>query len=209
MGADAIEAILSVLNSRHMLWKMNFTHIVLIPKKNDPLMMADYRSISLTNVVSRILSKVMANRLKLVLPNVISEAQSAFVSNLLITDNTIVAYEILHRMGNKRKGKVGQMVVKLDISKAYDRVECGFLRSIMLKLGLDRRWVNMAMETVTTTSYFVLINGDLKGFITPIRGIKQGDPLSPYLYLLCMEGLFALLRRVEESRALKGVLSSQ
>ncbi|KAL0011861.1 hypothetical protein SO802_006969 [Lithocarpus litseifolius] len=137
---------------------------------------------------------VMANRLKLVLPNVISEAQSAFVPNRLITDNTTVAYEILHRMRNKRKGKVGQMAVKLDISKAYDWVEWGFLRSIILKLGLDCRWVDMAMETVTKTSYSILING---------------EPLSPYLYLLCMEGLSSLLRKAEESRALKGVLSSQ
>ena len=74
VGDDVIEAILLVLNSKHMLHKMNFTHIVLIPKKNDPLMMANYRPISLTNIVSRILSKVMANRLKLVLPNVISKA---------------------------------------------------------------------------------------------------------------------------------------
>ena len=69
----------------------------------------------------------------------------------------------------------------------------------MLKLGLDHRWVNMAMETVTTTSYSVLINEEPKGFITPTRGIKQRDPLSPYLYLLCTEGLSALLRKAEES----------
>ena len=123
VGSDVTEAILSVLNSGHMLRKMNFTHIVLIPKKSDLLLMADYRPISLTNVVSRILSKVMANRLKHVLPYVISEAQSAFVPNRLITDNTTVAYELLHRMRNKRRGKVGQMAVKLDISKAYDRLE--------------------------------------------------------------------------------------
>ena len=170
---------------------MNFTHIVLIPKKNDPLLMTDYRPISLTNIVSRILSKVMANRLKRVLPNVISEAQSAFVPNRLITDNTTVAYELLHRMRNKRRGKVGQMAVKLDVSKVYDRVEWDFLRDIMLKLGLDHRWVNLAMETVITASYSILINGEPKGFITPSRGIKQGDPLSPYLYLLCAEGLSA------------------
>ena len=209
VGNDVTESILSVLNSGHMLRKMNFTHIVLIPKRNDPLVMADYRPISLTNIVSRILSKVMASRLKRVLPNVISEAQSAFVPNRLITDNTTVAYELLHRMRNKRRGKVGQMAVKLDVSKAYDRVEWSFLRGIMLKLGLDHRWVNLAMETVTTASYSILINGEPKGFITPSRGIKQGDPLSPYLYLLCAEGLFALLRKAEESRALKGVLSSQ
>ena len=74
-------------------------------------------------MVARIISKVIANRLKLILPNVISNAQSAFVPNRLIIDNTIVAFEVLHRMRNKRSGEKGQMAVKLNISKAYDRVE--------------------------------------------------------------------------------------
>lgn len=161
--------------------------------------MSDYRPISLGNVVSRILSKVIANRLKLVLPNVISDAQSAFVPDCLITDNTTVAYELLHRMRNKRKGKVGQMAVKLYISKAYDRVEWVFLQKIMLKLGFDWRWVTMATETINTASYSILINGESKGFITSTRRIKQGDPLSPYLFLLCIEGLSALLRKAKET----------
>lgn len=102
---------------------MNYTHIVLIPKKNEPQSISDFYSISLGNVVSRIYSKFIANRIKQLLPNVISNAQNAFVPNWLITDNTFVAFELLHRMPNKRKGKKGKMVVKLDISKAYDRVE--------------------------------------------------------------------------------------
>ncbi|KAL0012411.1 hypothetical protein SO802_007519 [Lithocarpus litseifolius] len=105
----------------------------------------------------------------------------------LISDNTTVAYELLHEMRNKRRGKVGQMAVKLDISKAYDRVEWSFLERIMLKLGLDRKWVSLAMETITTASYSVLINGEPRGFVNPTRGIKQGDPLSPYLFLLHAE----------------------
>ena len=102
-----------------MLKKMNHTHIVLIPKK-DPTHLTDYKPISLGNVVSRIISKVIANRLKYILPNVVSESQSAFVPNRLITDNIRVAYELLQRMRNRRRGKVGHMAVKLDISKAYD-----------------------------------------------------------------------------------------
>ena len=87
--------------------------------------------------MSQIISKVIANRLKLILPNVNSDSQSAFVPNRLITNNTTIAYEILHRMRNRRRGKVGQMAVKLDISKAYDRVEWSFLQGIMQKLGFD------------------------------------------------------------------------
>ena len=166
VGNDVTEAILSVLRFSHMLKKMNHTYIVLIPKKKDPKYQVDYRPISLSNVVSRIISKVIANRLKLILPNVIFDSQSAFVPNCLITDNTTVAYEILHRMRNRRRGKVGQMAVKLDISKAYDLVEWSFLQGIMQKLGFDPRWVKLIMETVTTASYSVFINGEPKGWIT-------------------------------------------
>ena len=102
---------------------MNFTHIVLIPKKNDLQYIIEFRPISLSNVVSQLISKVLANRIKPILPNVISDAQSAFIPDRLIIDNTIFAFEMLHRMHNRRKGKTGHMAVKLDISKAYDRVK--------------------------------------------------------------------------------------
>ena len=78
----------------------------------------------------------------------------------------------------------------------------------MLKLGLDEKWVQLAMETICTTTYLVLINGKPKGFVTPTRGIKQGDLLSSYLFLFCAEGLSAMIRKAEEARNLQGILSS-
>jgi len=99
------------------------------------------------------------------------------------------------------------MAIKLDISKAYDLVEWEILRKIMLKLGLDSQWVQLAMETVCTTSYLVLINGESKGFITSSRGIKQRDPLSLYLFLLCVECLPSLIRSNVASQRLHGIQS--
>ena len=176
VGNDVTAAVLSFLHSgrylRRYLRKMNFTHIVLIPKKNDPKYITEFCPISLGNIVLRIISKVLANRIKIILPNVISDSQSAFVLNRNITDKTTIAFEMLHRMRNRRKWKTGHMAIKLDISKAYDRVEWEFLRRIMLKIGLLNQWVHLAMEMVCTTSYSILINGELTGFITPSRGIK-------------------------------------
>ena len=91
------------------------------------------------------------------------------------------------------------MAIKLDISKAYDQVEWAFLQQIMLKLGIDGRWVRLAMETIHTASYSILINGEPKGYITPSRGIKQGDPLSPYLFLLCAKSLSSFIMKATES----------
>ena len=109
VGGDVTEAVLSVLNLGHILTKMNFTHILLITKKKDPQSMSDYRPISLSNVVSRVVSKVLANRVKCILPYIFSDAQSAFVPDRLITDNTTLDYEMLHRLRNRRKGRVGHM----------------------------------------------------------------------------------------------------
>lgn len=186
VGGDDIEAVLSMLNLVYLLNKMNFTHILLIPKK-EPQSMSDYRPISLSNVVSRIVSKVLANRIKTILPNVIFDSQSAFVPNRLILDNNYVAYEILYRLRNRRQGKIGYMTVKLDI------------RKIMQKLGFIDGWVNLAMQCVTSAIYMILINREPRGFISPSLGIKQGDPLSPYLFLFYVEGLSALLHKAIET----------
>ena len=183
---DVIEAVLFVLNSGHFLSKMNFTHILLIPKKKEPQSMSDYHPISLSDVISRLVSKVLANKVKTILPYTISDAQSAFVLDKLITDNTSVAYEMLHMLRNRRQGKIGHMAMKLDFSKAYNCVEWEFLCKIMLKMGFDERWVHLAMQCVSTASYSVLLNGEPHGLISPSKRIKQGDPLSSYLFsILC------------------------
>ena len=139
VGNDVTAAVLSFLHSGRYLRKMNFTHIVLIPQKNDPKYIIEFYPISLGNIVLRIISKVLANRIKIILPNVISNSQSAFVPDRNITYNTTVAFEMLHHMRNRRKGKTGHMVVKLDINKAYDKVKWEFLRRIMLKIGLPNQ----------------------------------------------------------------------
>ena len=123
VGDDVITAMLDFLNSGLMLLEINYTHIVLIPKINVPEKISDYKPISLCNVMYKLISKVLANRLKTILPHLISPSQSSFVPGRLITDNVLVAYESLHSMHNKRSGKKGTLALKLDISKAYDRVE--------------------------------------------------------------------------------------
>ena len=97
------------------------------------------------------------------------------------------------------------MAIKLDMSKAYNWVEWEYLEDIMRKMGFCERWISLVMMCVTTVSYKVLINGKPRGKITPMRGLRQGDPISPYLFLLCAEGLSTLIRKKESMGQLKGV----
>ena len=123
MGDSVNVVVLDYLNSGLMVPKINHTNIVFVPKVKSLEKMSDFRPISLCNVIYKIISKVLANRLKWILPNIISFTQSAFVPGRLITDNVLVSYELLHTMHSRKKCKKGSLALKLDISKAYDRVE--------------------------------------------------------------------------------------
>uniref|UniRef100_A0A8I6XYS4 Reverse transcriptase domain-containing protein n=1 Tax=Hordeum vulgare subsp. vulgare TaxID=112509 RepID=A0A8I6XYS4_HORVV len=153
----------------------------------------------------KLVSKVIANRLKIVVPQVISENQSAFVPGRLITDNVLIAYEISHYLMNKRNGTSGVAAVKADMSKAYDRVEWSFLEAMLGKLGFSNGWIALVMKCVTTVSYQIKVNGTFTQQFCPSRSLRQGDPLSPYLFVICAEGLSTLLRHAEEQGVLHGV----
>jgi hypothetical protein len=111
-------------------------------------------------------------------------------------------------MQTKMWSKVGFMGIKLDMSKAYDRVEWKFLEAIMRKLGFEDRWINLVMSCVRSVSYSVVINGNPVGHVRPTRGIRQGDPISPYLFLLCAEALSALLSKTVHSGTITGIPTS-
>ncbi|CAH9124076.1 unnamed protein product [Cuscuta epithymum] len=185
--------------------EVNITNLVLIPKKENPRGMGDWRPIALCNFIYKKISKVLANRMKGILCSLISENQSAFIPGRSIVDNVLIAFETQHYLKRKNQGKEGFVALKLDMSKAYDRVDWGYLQAIMLEMGFTERWVNLILQCVSTVEYFIPFDEKVIGPIRPKRGIRQGDPLSPYLFILVAEGLSALLRQEESRGDITGV----
>ena len=205
VGRDVTSMALNALNSGVVPESLNSTFIALIPKVKHPKKVADFHPIRLCNVVYKLISKVLVDRLKKFLASAIPETQSAFLSGRLISDNVLVAFETLHYLKRKTNGKVDQMALKLDMSKVYDRVEWEFLEQAIRHLGLGERMVSLIMSCISTVFYSVLLNGQPVGNIKPSRGLRQGDPLSPYLFLMCAMGLQSLLNKAEMEGHIRGV----
>ena len=132
--------------------------------------MTDYCPISLYNVFYKLFSKVLANRLKKFLPSIITKHQSTFAKDCLITNNILIAFETLHCMKNNKSGSTGYMALKLNTTKAYDRDEWDFLEKLMLRMGFNESWVDLIKTCVKTVTYSMMVNGEPKWLITPLRG---------------------------------------
>ena len=205
IGGDICNMVRHFFETGEIDQRINKTQLCLIPKITEPKHMSDFRPISLCTVNYKIISKVLIKRLKQCLGLVISDSQAAFVPGRSISDNVLVAHELLHSLKSRRNCQSAYMAIKTDISKAYDRVEWNFLEKVMLQLGFNARWVQWIMECVKSVSFEVLINGSPYGSIHPTRGLRQGDPLSPYLSLFCVEGLSHMLRKAERDRFIHGM----
>ncbi|XP_058764138.1 uncharacterized protein LOC131637556 [Vicia villosa] len=169
VGEDVKHLVLGVLNDSQGVEDINRTFIALIPKVKNPASPKEFRPISLCNVVMKLVTKTIANRVKQVLPDIVDEEQSAFVKGRLITNNALIALECFHWMKKKRKGKKGAMAVKLDMAKAYDRMEWGFVVGILRSMGFPSNLVNLISNCITTVTYQVLINGKASGVICMLK----------------------------------------
>ncbi|KAF7152227.1 hypothetical protein RHSIM_Rhsim01G0161700 [Rhododendron simsii] len=204
VGVDLCRVVRSFFHDGRMLGSVNRTQIVLIPKVHTPTKVSQFRPISLCTTVYKLIAKVLANRLRPFLPSIISENQSAFVGGRQITDNVLLAHELTHYIKHKRSGSQGVAAFKLDMARAYDRVEWSYLERVMVKLGFHQKWIGWVMECIRTVSFSITVNGEPGETFLPSRGIRQGCPLSPYLFLLCGEGFSALFKDFLSKKMLRG-----
>ncbi|KAM1884835.1 hypothetical protein ACFX14_037585 [Malus domestica] len=167
--------------------------------------MSQLRLISLCTLIYKIMAKVLTNLFKSILPRIISSTQSAFILGRLISDNYLVATEVAYYMHKTSSRMNGLMALKLDVSKVYDHLKWNFLEAIMIRMRFSTSWVRMIMLCVTTLTYSFKVNGEPVGYVQLRRGIRQGDPLSPYLFVMCVKGLLTLLIRAESIGALHGI----
>jgi len=197
IGGDIFTSTTSWIFSNTIPPVLNSTHIVLAPKGDNPELIKDLRLISLCNVLYKIIANVLANRLKPLINKWIAPEQAGFVPSRSIMDNALTAFEILHYMRYKRKGKQVDVALKIDISKAFDNVSWSYMQVILFKLGFGSQWVTWMMMCISTVEYHVIFNGYRIGPITPTRVIRQECPLSPYLYIICAEELSVIIKNHE------------
>ncbi|KAL0309137.1 UNVERIFIED_CONTAM: hypothetical protein Sradi_5856000 [Sesamum radiatum] len=205
VGINVSNSVLKILNDHAFLNKMNYTHVVLIPKCDNPEGVSQLRLVSLCNVVVKIASKCLANQLKGIMNSIISPSQSVFIPDRLITDNVLLAFELNHFLKVSSHLRKGFAALKLVMSKAYDRVERSFLRRVLLRLGFESEFVELIMLLVTIVSYPLTLNGEPFGYFHIERGIRQGDPLSPYLFIFCAKTFSCLIQKTEAQGAIQGI----
>jgi hypothetical protein len=182
--------------------QLNNTFIVLIPKSNLPRQFKDFRPISLCNLCYKIISKIIARRLRPFLSRALSEEQLGFLKGRQILDAVGVAQECIHSIKTK---KLKAILLKLDLKKAFDCINWNFLHLILIQSGFGTITTNWILGCISSATLAILINGEATKVFHCERGLRQGCPLSPLTFILILEGLSILLKNSQAGRHLKGI----
>ena len=199
---DILEVVEDSRRCKKVLKAFTASFVALIPKKENAMTPDGFIAISLCNVVYKIISKVIVNRLKALLPALVSEEKIGYVEGRQILNNIIQAHEVVHSL---KSNKQASMIIQLDLVKSYDKVSSSYIRVVLKAYGFDQNWIRWVMALVTMTSFSILLNGAPSRLFTPSRGLRQGDLLSPSLFVLMMEGLGRVIKMANAERRIQGI----
>jgi hypothetical protein len=174
-----------------LLKEVNATILILVPKKVNPSTMGDFRPITCCSVVYKCITKILSNRMLHFLSDLVSLNQSAFIPSRSISENVMLAQEIV-RDYHKNKGDP-RCTLKIDLMKAYDSVNWEFMMHSLHCYGFPEKFLRWIEECITSHRFSICLNGTLVGYFEGRKGLRQGDPLSPYLFVLAMEVLARIL----------------
>eukprot|EP00253_Pinus_taeda_P021248 PITA_21248 len=202
LATEVLEVVEEARINQRIWPGINSTLLTLIPKTNQAEQANGFRPIALCNVIYKIVASIVAQRLKLILPSIISPEQTGFVEGRQILDGLVVAQEVLHTLKTKKeKG----MLIKLDLSKAYDRLSWKYLERILKAFGFCDRWVNWVISMISTLNFSILLNGAPTTTFNASRGLRQGDPLSPFLFIIAAKGLGRYFKKEARERKIQGL----
>ena len=202
MKEDIFDTVIHFFREGGSLRHLNVTWVTLIPKKESPTDIEDFRPISMVGCIYKIIAKILSSRLKDVITPLIDESQNAFVRNRQILDGVLIANESLRWL---KKNRIPGALIKIDFRMAYDSIRWSFLRRVMEKLGFGRKWIAWIMECVSSASMSILLNGSPLRPFKMEKGLRQGDPLSPYLFILVTEALIYFLKEAHHMNLIEDV----
>ncbi|XP_030479170.1 uncharacterized protein LOC115696410 [Cannabis sativa] len=196
IGDLVSQAVISFLESGKILKEINSTMISLVPKVKCPNTVKYFRPIACCNVIYKIATKMLCSRLKSILPSIISSSQWGFIKGRFIGHNIMIFQDLVRHYG--KKSNKPSCLIKLDLQKAYDTVEWGFIEEMLDGLQFPPKFVHLIMQCISTPRCSLMFNGTLHGFFETRRGLRQGDPISPLLFVIGMEYLSRLMGKIGE-----------
>ncbi|KAL0302800.1 UNVERIFIED_CONTAM: hypothetical protein Sangu_3078000 [Sesamum angustifolium] len=206
VGRSMFESVGEFFRTGKLLKQINTTLLALIPKVNMPTYVSDYRPISCCNVLYKAITKIIVKRLQRVLPLLITYSQNAFVPGRSISDNILLAQELLAGYNQTRLPE--RCTLKVDIQKAYDSVEWDFMVEVLKLFNFPHQFIALIEQCISTATFSVSLNGSIHGFFKGGRGLRQGDPMSPYLFVLVMEVWNSLLRHRVQNAAISSTIGN-